>query len=514
MLMKNNRDDYYMRQVLGEIKNGRSHMQLFIFMLVVTCAVFWQTIYNTTKIWWDMSDTYVHGMFVVPAVCWMVYDQREKLRQITPQINLYGLIPLLLISAGWFVANLAEIAVGMQLSFFAMIPMLVLIIFGWNVTKALSFPLGYLLFAVPIGEFLIPPLMDFTAWFTVHALEVTGIPVYREGLTFEIPTGSFNVIKACSGIRYLIASIALGCLYAYLTYKTIWRRALFIVLSIVFPIIANGMRAYGIVMISYLSEGELGSGVDHFVYGWVWFGLVMFVMFWIGSLWREKSTQIPCYPKQVNLRATTSSGIVAIISALLFVIILAPVAANYVKDGEFDERTDVRMSEMSLGWRQVALEPLIWKPIFYGSDYTYLAGHNNGKNTVYTFMPFYKKQESRKELVNVGNKFYDDGWSLMSSTQLQETINSESQNVMELRIKNGNKRGLVWGWYVIGERPVTNTLLAKSFQLETLLSSRDSSGYAVVLMTQMDDGVEDSRDVLRQFAMDNQLSLQISMKND
>ena len=76
--------------------------------------------------------------------------------------------------------------------------------------RRILFPLAYLLFAVPLGDFLVGPLQDVTAVFTVWALQLTGIPVYLEGRFFYIPTGAFEVAEACSGIRYLIASLALG----------------------------------------------------------------------------------------------------------------------------------------------------------------------------------------------------------------------------------------------------------------------------------------------------------------
>ena len=104
-----------------------------------------------------------------------------------------------------------------------------------------AFPLAYLLLAVPFGEALIPPLIDFTADFTVTALQLTGIPVYREGSFFTIPSGNWSVVEACSGLRYLIASFTLGTLYAYLTYRSLKRRLIFIALSVIVPIIANGV---------------------------------------------------------------------------------------------------------------------------------------------------------------------------------------------------------------------------------------------------------------------------------
>ena len=83
-------------------------------------------------------------------------------------------------------------------------------LFGWAVTREIAFPLGFLFFAVPIGEFLVPTMIDYTADFTVAALRLTGIPVYREGNDFVIPSGNWSVVDACSGVRYLIASVMVG----------------------------------------------------------------------------------------------------------------------------------------------------------------------------------------------------------------------------------------------------------------------------------------------------------------
>ena len=59
------------------------------------------------------------------------------------------------------------------------------------------------------------------------------------------------------------------------------------------PVIANGLRAYMIVMIGHLSGMKLAVGVDHIIYGWLFFGLVMFLMFWIGNFWREDESPAP-----------------------------------------------------------------------------------------------------------------------------------------------------------------------------------------------------------------------------
>ena len=42
-----------------------------------------------------------------------------------------------------------------------------------------------------------------------------------------------------------------------------------------------------IVMIGHLSGNKLAVGVDHLIYGWLFFGFVILIMFWIGARWRE-----------------------------------------------------------------------------------------------------------------------------------------------------------------------------------------------------------------------------------
>jgi hypothetical protein len=46
-----------------------------------------------------------------------------------------------------------------------------------------------------------------------------GHPGLPRGLQFVIPSGSWSVIEACSGVRYLIASFMVGALFAYLNYQ-------------------------------------------------------------------------------------------------------------------------------------------------------------------------------------------------------------------------------------------------------------------------------------------------------
>ena len=177
-----------------------------------------------------------------------------------------------------------------QLGLVLMMQFSFLAVLGTRMAKAAIFPLFYLSFAVPFGESAIPPLQDLTAQFVVSMLRATGMPVYLEGVFIQIPSGRFHVAEACAGARYLLTSLALGVLMSGLFYRTLWRRVLIIALSIAVPIAANGIRAYGIVMVAHLTDYEVAVGVDHLLYGMVFLGFVTLCLLALGMTFREHDT--------------------------------------------------------------------------------------------------------------------------------------------------------------------------------------------------------------------------------
>jgi exosortase A len=214
---------------------------------------------------WIRSETFAHAFLVVPIVLWMVWRRRETLATLTPRPVPWMLLPMAATCLLWLLGELVGVNAATQFALVALLVMSVPAVFGWTVTRAITFPLMFLFFAVPFGEFMVPYMMSWTADFTVSALQMTGVPVYREGLQFVIPSGNWSVVEACSGVRYLIASFMVGTLFAYLNFRTPGRRALFIVISLLVPILANWVRAYLIVMLGHLSGNKLAAGVDHII---------------------------------------------------------------------------------------------------------------------------------------------------------------------------------------------------------------------------------------------------------
>jgi exosortase len=191
------------------------------------------------------------------------------------------------LAVAWLGAERLGIMEGRQLIVMSFVELLFFAVLGWTCWRRVSGPLLYLYFLVPFGDFLTGRLQDVTTVFTRVGLQVLQIPAFIDGYTIEIPEGTFYVAEACAGLRFLIASIAFGCLYALIMYRSPWRRVAFVGISIIVPIIANGFRALGIVALGHVLGSAQAAAADHVLYGWIFFSLVILLLIALGLPFRE-----------------------------------------------------------------------------------------------------------------------------------------------------------------------------------------------------------------------------------
>ncbi|TAN79300.1 MAG: EpsI family protein, partial [Gallionella sp.] len=347
----------------------------------------------------------------------------------------------------------------------------------------------FTLLAVPFGEIFIRPLIDFTADFTVLALQLTGIPVFREGSHFAIPSGNWSVVEACSGLRYLIASFTLGCLYAYLIYRSRLRQLIFIALAIIVPIIANGLRAYMIVMIGHFSNMQLAVGVDHLIYGWVFFGLVMLALFWVGSRWREDSpvaAENKKAPMPAAVPATAAPPLKAagFAAAALALAWASPAYLHHLERQAFNPAPVILSLPQTIGpW--TASPPVAGlKPIFPGAAATAMREYRNGDQVVGVYIAFFRNQHQGAKAVTSLNILADEKigeWIMTGESTRNLGGAKEPGSVRQNRLLWGNRQLLAWQWYWIGDTQTANPYRAKWLQAKQhLMGEGDDSADMVV----------------------------------
>ncbi len=234
--------------------------------------------------WWD-SSTYNHILLVPPILAWMVSLRLAELRKLTPQVWAPGLI---LVGGGvllWVLGRFAGFNLVQQAGAVLLLPGSLVALLGPRVALGLLFPLCYMLFLVPFGDEIVPQLQMITAVLTIALVKISGIPAVIDGVFIDTPAGLFEVAEACSGVKFLIAMIALGALVANVCFRSWKRRVLFMALCIAAPILANGVRAWATILAAQYVGAEKAGGFDHIVYGWFFFALVIAAV--LGLSWRH-----------------------------------------------------------------------------------------------------------------------------------------------------------------------------------------------------------------------------------
>ena len=471
-------------------------------LLIIVWAVLGAAYHETAAAMfatWMRSDTYAHAVLVPPIVLWLVWRRRAALLQTHPRPWPLMLLPITAAALLWLVGDLVVANSAAQLAFTAMVVLAVPLVLGRQLTTEILFPLAFSFFAVSLGDSLTPQLMQWTADFTVAALRASGVPVYREGLQFVIPSGSWSVVEACSGIRYLMASFMVGSLFAYLNYQSTYRRVVFMAVSIAMPIVANWVRAYIIVMLGHLSNNEIATGADHLVYGWVFFGIVIMAMFFIGARWSEPEPVPGASPRSTGPAAATApiqamqTPYAAAWPALLIglVIVLAPRAVT-LRLNEQATNAAVALSlppVLANGW--AASEPALsdWRPKFSGGSAQATQTYSGPAGRIAVHVIYYRNQDETRKLVTSTNVLVgsdDRQWNPIRQGSAVVNLPGGDLSVRTadlLAAGNAERAQLkVWQFYWVGGQLTSSDVAAKLYSAWQRLGGQGDESAAIMVV--------------------------------
>jgi len=463
---------------------------------------------------WMRSETFQHCFVIVPISGWLIWRKRAHLARIAPAPAVLPLLLSVPVGFGWLLGELTAVNALTQFAFVGLIVLSVPALLGWRLARAIAFPLGFLFLAVPFGEFVMPTMMEYTADFTVLALRASGIVVYREGLHFNIPSGSWSVVEACSGVRYLIASFTVGLLFAYLNYRSLKRRLVFVLVSIGVPIVANWLRAYIIVMLGHLSGNTIATGVDHLIYGWVFFGVVIMIMFAIGARWSE-DTSAELEPVAVDALGAPTAGsarpeLQAMMTALVMGIVALPVLANHlILRHETAAPVTLTLPADSGGWQKQSRPMSEWKPAFENPSAEAVAAYGRADAAVGVYVAYYRNQNYGRKLVSSSNVLVtseDKSWAQVRSGAARIDVAGQPVRIRDAELRSlagvagpGEERLIVWRWYWIGGRLTSSDREAKLLTAWSRLTGAGDDS-AVVMLYARKDGSDGGERTLAAFA--------------
>lgn len=266
------------REARGSVSRGE-----LAAWLVVGAALVWAYAGHMTAMvhnWW-IDPNYSHG-FLVPLVsAFLIWRQRERLRDLAGEPNPWGLV---VIAVGLVVLVVGLVGHEFFLRRVSLVPVLwglALTAWGWPVARALVVPLGYLVLMVPLPYVLYDsvafPLRLVAASLAGGILHALGVPVLVEGNVIHLPRVVLNVVDACSGIRSLISLLAVAVLMAHLMLRGRLRKLVLLLLVLPVAVVVNALRVVLTGLMVQRWGVSVAEGMTHEVVGWAVF-MVAFVV--------------------------------------------------------------------------------------------------------------------------------------------------------------------------------------------------------------------------------------------
>jgi len=450
--------------------------------LAVLAAIFWREEAGAVAVW-IQSPTFNHGFLILPIALYMMWTRRDGVGALPQRPAAWAALLILPLSFLWLITAVASVLEAQQFVVVAILQVMLVAVLGWPVYRRFAAPFLYLFFLVPSGAELVPALQQVTAQFAVIALKLIGVPVFSNGAVIEIPAGTFAVAEACAGLRFLVATVAFGVFYAAQIYRGIPKRVIFIGLCIVVPIIANGLRVFGIIWAAQLLGSPTAAVADHLIYGWVFFSLVLVLLVFAGRPFADDDAPTQAVDSATNrptpsIRSVLGAGALAAIAAAIF-------PAVWLVLGESSAAALPAMPPaVAPPWQQTA-DDSGWKPVLVDPARTFTAAHANGDSKVYSTIALYPERGRTNNLVRSNNRLADEKDWKLNSTRLETFDIGGRRFPVAVTTISGNSRKLtVWSFYVVGGTPEASVWSVKLRQLRDYFSSGNCASAFVAVATE------------------------------
>lgn len=240
---------------------------------------------------WGRGGDYAHG-YLVPVVAAGIlgWQWKTTLRNLPMETSRWGLVAIALAMVLYVVGVRGQVPRIVAGSFVVLIFGVILYLGGWSWARATWFPCAFLVFMIPLN-FIDPyvsfPLRMFVANVAGGMLNLFGLDVYSEGTGIYSRSGRFlplDVADPCSGIRSLVALMALTSMYGYLAMDRAWKKWVLFLSSVPLAVIGNLARITTVALVAQGFGSDPAMKIYHGFSGYIVFSLAILCMLGLGTL--------------------------------------------------------------------------------------------------------------------------------------------------------------------------------------------------------------------------------------
>jgi len=370
---------------------------------------------------------------------------------------------------------------------------------GISYLKALSLPIAYLLFGIPVWEnlldFLYSPFQILSARIAVVLIKLADIPIYNDGIYIQLPNITLEVAKGCSGIGYLISVMAIGIPLAHLFLKSWLRRVVLVLSAFTIAFLSNGLRIALIAFFAYHGYSEVLHGPYHVFQG-LFVSIIGYAAIFIGVTVlseRRSKASIPS-DRDVNANITTSSGrikkriLFPTASACIIFAIFGSYIYLYTPAIVPLQSSNIAFPQKVGNWRGEDTPPVfnIYRELGVDRELSRIYRTDSG-NSLHLYIGYFEYQGQGKELVHHKTKDIH-----LDASRVRISLPSYGDiEVNKLFQKDKNR--LVLFWYDINGNVVAGRFKAKLYLIWDYLFHGRTNGAVVMLTVNIEKGIDSSR---------------------
>jgi exosortase len=236
--------------------------------------------------WWNDPD-YSHGFFVPLFSCFALWRERRRWMGVEVRPSNFGLLVMIGAVGLLLLGSLGAELFTSRFSLIVLLAGVILFLGGWQLLRAVAFPLAFLILMIPIPAIIYNqitfPLQLLASRVAAFSLELVNVPVLRDGNILVLSNYSLEVVEACSGIRSLLTLISLAIIYGYLVEPRRWVHWVLAISMVPIAIISNAFRIVGAGAIAHRFGPEAAEGFLHTFSGWVIFVAALLAL--LGTHW-------------------------------------------------------------------------------------------------------------------------------------------------------------------------------------------------------------------------------------
>jgi exosortase A len=416
----------------------KKHALPFLGVLVLFMAISLLNIPIIKSLWQYSFDdgTYSHAYLIPFIVAYLFYDLSISKKLIFRDTVSWFALGLLLFSAYFlFVTSTAQISLGYWLAILMLFCGAINFLFKPSVK--LFFPAIYFIFLIPLWGLLTIPLQSLSVIAVNTLMSLTSIPVFVEQQFVHIPSGVFEIADGCSGLRYLLTSLAISSLYIFLYLRNTKNIIIFASITIFGALLTNWIRIAILIIIGHQTEMTSDLMTDHNMFGWYVYAPFMLLLFKLGGYLADKedNKQITS-DNSAKIQLNYPSWPLAL---LLFITLLF-------------SSTSLQMSATTVPEKN--LIDMLVQPIIYNASTVEVINNSSTKTQlIYSFNE--SNLESKPTFFE--NDFIPKNWLIVSNM-----INNEDRVI---KIKNGLKTAIITISYEISGLKIGSS---SQFKLERL----------------------------------------------